>query len=134
MNIKLLRRIQKKILAEPRQFQMARLFAETIYRKSGKKSPSIPNCGTAACIAGWAVCFGKRKNPRACENGGAWLGDSVYAREMIELTESQKERLFFSHNWPLKFQKIEDAGTVAFARQAAKRIDFFIKTNGTDVE
>lgn len=54
MNVKLLRRIIKAIKKEPGQFDMRSWFT----RQRG-----IPNCGTAACIGGWAVALTKRANP-----------------------------------------------------------------------
>jgi hypothetical protein len=79
MNVKLLRRIQKHILAEPKRLDMGNF----IVRKSDGLGSLVrfPKCGTVGCIAGWAVTLstasgsplsGDAADESACTNyGGA---------------------------------------------------------------
>ena len=95
MNTKLLRRIQKQILKEPRQFDMIGLFNTTLPWK-------IPNCGTAACIAGWALCLSKHVTPEIADRSG--LATLINAQRLLRLRQSEATRLFFLEGWPEKFQ------------------------------
>jgi hypothetical protein len=129
MNVKLLRKVKKHILEEPK-----RLFMRTyVFKKSyegeklrtcmGKKR-DFARCGTAACIAGWAVLLSKK-------------GDTVNlvtGREALELPDIETAlRLFEPSSWPDKFQDgLDDDGTIKTARVAAARIEHFIKTKGAE--
>ena len=55
--VNLLRKVQKQILLEPRQFDIQHWF--TMFPKNVTR---VPNCGTAACIAGWAIAFGEAES------------------------------------------------------------------------
>jgi hypothetical protein len=124
MNTKLLRRVQRQILKEPKQFQMLSLFTESIDKVH------IPNCGTAASIAGWVGCLFKNRKPSKAPRNF----DAIEARIILGLDLRGANKLFFFCNWPEKFRKhaLKKEGTVEFAKQAARRIEHFIKTNGTD--
>jgi hypothetical protein len=139
MNIKLLRKIQKRILEEPAQFQMDSWFLN---------NPNmIPNCGTAACIGGWAVTLGKRrKRPStiACKlascaphetfrvhHENAVLMNSEI-NKYLRLDDEQRKRLTDFSYWPEKYRKLKSEGSSEYAKQAAERIDHFIKTNGEE--
>lgn len=52
------------------------------------------------------------------------------ATKLLGLSMHDSSRLFGFYNWPYKLQRIseEKEGTPAFARQAVRRIDHFIKT------
>lgn len=130
MNTKLLLKIKSQILKEPKQFQMrygfaCRLLKDVRRFDMGTRRTKIPNCGTAACIAGWGKCIELGLNP-----AGALL--SLSGGLDWKLTETQKARLFYFDNWPSKFQRHTCEGTPAFAKQAALRIDHFIATKGTE--
>lgn len=128
MNVRLLRRIQKRILAEPRQFQMLQVFSNSI--KSGRK---IPHCGTAACIVGWGIALRAKLKPSLANEA---MGDcsrkikTTDEAKIFDLERDASARLVYFDQWPRKFRKIPEIkeGTAAFARQAARRIDHFIKT------
>lgn len=112
MNTKLLRRVRAKILRNPKELNMGRFF-----------------CGSAACIAGWAICLSDKKSPRTARAkehgvidhkasmllGISWIDDSA--------------KLFFVSHWPRKFSRAYDSARshTARAKVAAKRIDYFIK-------
>jgi hypothetical protein len=90
LNVRLLRRIKKHILEEPRRFWMGWWVV-----------PNVPGqhpapCGTTACIAGWAAILGKRREPNY-HNG----------RRALRLNERQANSLFFSHNWPEPFSTMQ---------------------------
>jgi hypothetical protein len=126
MNVRLLRRIQRQILKEPKQFWMDAYFCDCI-------SWQIPNCGTTACIAGWATALGKNKNPRQ-----AWLTGvdaRQYGEHKLKITNVQASKLFFTDAWPRKYRTAYLKALMAkrladSARIAAKRIDHFINTKG----
>lgn len=100
MNTKLLRRVQKAILAHPDQFEMWLLFQPTLYFNHDPLALyTMPagGCGTAACIGGWAIHLaGKHKTLKQSAGAG-------YAKAKTPL---------------------------ARAKSAAARIDHFIKTKG----
>lgn len=134
MNVKLLRKIQKHILEKPRRFIMATFFV----RKYGQQKTFISdgaaqrpvkfeNCGTAACIGGWAVFLhdGLKTDP-----------ENIRARaiKLIGLKSPMGDELFEVGHWPAKFR---DAYYIAKsqrsrARIAAQRIDHFIATKGAE--
>lgn len=142
LTIKRLRAIKKQILKEPRQFAMRWLFAKEL-RRLGRvewtdnvhHNKPIPNCGTAACLAGWAfTLFAERGlNPREANE---LMEDNAYgiedAREILRLADEQGKLLFHFENWPPKFRRAKEEGTPAFARQAAARIEHFIATSGAE--
>lgn len=111
MNTRLLHKVQKAILAEPRQFNMDTWFS---YFDCEGKPP--PGCGTAACIGGWAIALSKNLTPR-----------------VLGLTVGQADRLFVKYLWPTAYRTRRAERTAKqYARNAAKRIDHFIKTEGEE--
>lgn len=121
LNVRLLRRIQKQILKEPKQFDMSWWYTP---------GEGVPNCGTAACIAGWAVALDKKINPREAHR---LMGASIIpsrAENLLKLSDCQARALFFTSYWPKEFKwKFNNAKT---SRQEAKvavaRIEHLIKT------
>lgn len=134
MNTKLLRRIAKHITEEPRRLDMSGFYYKP--RRSfvlDHSAPKVPcydpaPCGTAACIAGWAV--------------GLELGDVAAmstairprAEKLLGIDFIQSSRLFFVEYWPKNLsQKYERAATVAEkAKVAVTRINRFIRTKGAE--
>ena len=125
MNVRLLRKVAKHILAEPKRLDM-----ETIADKveGGRDSPP---CGTVGCIAGWACMLtGSSVNHADWEKG----------KRLIDLDSDQAYRLFdyplgwSSDGWPAKFSKPYVAAKAARqrARIAVARIEHFIKTKGKE--
>jgi hypothetical protein len=104
-----------------------------------------PPCGTAACIAGYAVILTKAK-PKSWkagpwkkavdyvveEFGDEWIGN--VAEEVLDLSRDQADRLFDPNRWPVKFYRSYcDASTPEGMAQAAiRRIEHFIKTEGIE--
>lgn len=137
INVRLLRAIQRQIAKEPEQFCMSSWFL---------KNDAIPNCGTSACIAGWAVTVSQKTNPlRAAksmcprfEERDVLVGlanDRVApkARRLLGLSLMQGELLFYKENWPEQFC-YDSWGITAKERAllAIARIDHFIATNGEE--
>lgn len=129
MNVKLLRRIKKHILEEPKRLIMGDWLVKgepgQFFTGDGNHAQKFANCGTAACIAGWACILTKQSVAP-----GQWLRDlgaQVLGIEpyggLLEVSE-----------WPQPFQhEYIDAKTPKKrARIAAERIDHFIATKGKD--
>lgn len=141
MNVKLLRKIKKEILAEPLRFDMHGWF---------NADDRIAPCKSTACIAGWTVALdhmGKTtswKSVIAQRNDGDAEGE---ARRLLKLDFEQANRLFFIAGWPREFHdrywEIENTLNYRdikgarlkrkqLAQIAAERIDHFIKTGGEE--
>lgn len=129
LNVKLLRQVKRQILKEPAQFVMDLFFAqkEDIPWTSDLERSEIPNCGTAACIAGWTVALSQKKKPVDAQ-GLAW-DDAEVASEHLGLDNGQGAELFYTENWPqeLRDQFFASRTLKGRARVAARRIDAFIK-------
>ncbi len=150
MNVKLLKQIRKDILKYPEQFHMASWF---------NLIPTVPRCGTTACIAGWAVTRTldgdsprkaiqklNRLIPGCAKikgyelDAGADFSSIVtgLAMAFLQLEHAQADKLFHVRNWPKDWQEkyyggpLTLSGTKRRAKVTAQRIDFFIKTQGTD--
>lgn len=74
LNIELLDKVKEAILAEPAQFVMGELFSDRLlntectcgcHEDGWDLARKIPNCGTAACIAGWTVTLHMGLTPAA---------------------------------------------------------------------
>jgi len=134
-NVKLLRRIKKLILANPNLLDM-QLFME-------KVTPDKHNiCGTTACIAGWTCILEKEKLPVPQQIKLYKFMQLEYfhnfsfhlnGAKLLNITNSQANRLFFLHKWPEQFRVKydewgEEKGYVERnAEVTAKRIEYFIK-------
>jgi len=131
LNTKLLRKIRNRILARPRQFLMSRYYSKVT--DIGKK-PS--HCGTAACIAGWAVALHKNINPAQASE--EYINDFssmwIKATKLIGLENRHAAAsLFTSHNWPRNFYyayitALSNRNHAQAARVAADRINHLIRT------
>lgn len=128
-----LREVKAAILANPKFYIQDAYIAEYA---------DIPTtCGTTCCIAGWAdfiVNGAEEHNERAKKYLVNWLGVSWRAvgSKALGLTQDQTYNLFSSADeWPSPFseQYYTESSPEHHAKTAAKRIDFFIKTNGTDI-
>lgn len=114
MNVRLLRRIAKVIQEKPELFNMLHFKIQT-------------DCGTSHCIGGWAEHFTGKE-----------------ATEALDLTYDQAERLFYVSAgskplWPRRFLGRKKKGLSNVGswwrptpKQAAARIEHFIKTKGAE--
>lgn len=131
MNTKLLLEVKKQILKEPLQFQMACFFATSLdWDSIVKPKYKIPNCGTAACIAGWTVAIATKTNPKEALRNPECLSISISARKALDLSYWQSELLFNMYRWPEEFKFTEKHTPKQRANKAAKFINWFIKTGG----
>jgi hypothetical protein len=121
MNVELLQQVKQVILADPDSFRM-----------------DTWTCGTAHCIAGWALLL--RDIPIV---GGPSLskqrtvsdehpGD--VAAELLGLSDDEQLSLFNCYHWPVEFHARyrESPDRRARAQVAAERIDHFIATAGRE--
>lgn len=138
LNVRLLRKIQRHILEEPKRFLM-RAFVETgkpgtAYMNDEWEFEKFPACGTAACIGGWACILNGKLSARNgdFEIPAARLLGVTRSRNFM--VKSQADRLFHVPYWPEQFKhEFRRAhGATAHARIAAARIDHFIATKGAE--
>lgn len=136
MNIPLLKRVKQAILKRPGQFEMGSFFSSVLIFDEGRKEIPASHCGTAACIAGWAVHIEEgKKRIEATRSDHADAGDvEDVAIDLLMLSESQTSRLFYNHYWPDPFPFEYNAAKTPLARAkvAAARISHFIKTKGAE--
>jgi len=137
VNVRLLRKIQKHILEEPKRLRMNYWFIDGLTpgaRFGGRlgyfdinESAEVPECGTVGCIAGWACVL---SGPKPLT--GEWLDGR--GQEALALTDDQRLRLFNVSNWPQLFiDKYAKAKTPRGRGTAtASRIDHFIATKGKE--
>lgn len=130
MNVKLLRKVKRHILAEPKRFVMwtwmakkadARTFNKFTSDAHDNRSVSFAKCGTAACIAGWTCILAGDGDPDDFE---------ATAGGFLEINDAQRKRLFALDSWPTKFRAAYEKAVSqrTFVRIAAQRIEHFIKT------
>lgn len=127
-NFELLREVKRAILKYPRQFYMGNWFS-----LRDQVGSNAGGCGTSACIAGWAIHL-MGKHERLDETSKDYNYDEAEARgrKILRLSFAQGNRLLFTSGWPQRYEKqLSGAQTTeAAAKVAARRIKWFIKTNG----
>lgn len=116
----LLRKVQKRILNNPKQVNMSFFCSED-------------NCGTIACIAGWII-IESGFTPEQVKS----LGQIYYekqnavgkASELLGIPSSDVRRLFYSEHWPnnldIELNK-HKPGSTRYGRVVSKAISLFIK-------
>lgn len=127
MNVKLLRKVAKHILAEPKRLYMS---SYIVRKEKMEIDRPYPKCGTAACIAGWTCLLTPQlKNFALNENYDA----HGPAEKILGLSRMEANRLFLPGHWPEKFVGgISDDGKKKTAEVAVARIEWFIKTKGRE--
>jgi len=132
MNIEILRKIQKFLLAEPRRFDM------TEGVTSSKYVPSVlehPPCGTTCCIAGAAYIIENKIEKTLSKTRVEWEIVRNTAVKVLGIPDRERtEKLFYDEYWPLKFKiQYDDAETpLQRAKVGVARIEHFIKTDGRE--
>lgn len=116
MNIPLLRRIQRQIKSSPEKLRM------------NKYATRIKGCGTAYCIAGWALKLSgyTEKKIRECDTAQT-------ASQLLEIPPNDcttKWKLFNINDWPRRYRTQDRSKELPAL--AVKRIDHFIKTEGRE--
>ncbi len=145
--IKLLRKVARHILEEPKRFEMDRW---------GMADHRVP-CNTTACFAGWAIILGDANPKRffkaaasdAQDDRGRFMallegrvGASARAEKVLGITNEQARRLFHvdslfhgdGRGWPEPYRGDFDHATSRehAAEIAVARIEHFIKTGGAE--
>ena len=131
MNVKLLRKVARHILAEPKRYDQ-----NTIIRTGepgeGYKDTKFPPCGTVACIGGWITLLAYKRRPRSLESlNFKRLAKIVGVKyEQIDKLCSYVWNDNEDDGWPEKFRVAYERATTPRqrARIAANRIEHFIKT------
>lgn len=140
-NIELLGKVKDFVLANPEHF----------YMDSGLGG-LVTGCGTTACIAGTACILGLPDPKSALESGNpwklwkeslsleeakiaeqakiAWEAVKKVATELLGITESQRELLFYDSGWELDYGERYMKASTSNERAAiaAQYIDYFIDT------
>lgn len=127
MNRNLLIQVRDTIAQRPGQFLMRTFFSH----QTEQQNPAA-ECGTACCIAGWAITLkGEFATPmdaydhyNESSSSNLWYA----GRYALDLTDEQASRLFEAGNWPAPFSgqfhhAQSDEETAAIA---VKRIDHFL--------
>lgn len=142
LNLRLFERVKKNILKEPKQFFMDGLFGSIDgLGDFNEDLPSeIPNCGTAACIAGHALFLNSKKKKISEVDDPSTHGKLDEAAELLGIVDydgnadtSLAEELFLAYRWDKdlfdKYKRFTEQGKwTARAKVAVKAIDRFIKT------
>jgi hypothetical protein len=125
MNVKLLRRVKRHILAEPSRLNMSVGLGP---------SDDAPR-GTAGCIAGWTAILSLKFSHADVQECGMelqWSDVSSAATNALRLTADEALVLFDVRYWPAQFREsfhsayFNDDKKRAQAAITAERIEYFI--------
>ncbi len=108
MNVELLHKVADVIAKHPEQFDMLTW-----------------DCGTTACIAGWALRLSGVGIP-AATGLAHFIGQS--AKGALELSVWQANALFIRSNWPCQFRITHADMPEEAAMKAVARIQYMIET------
>lgn len=134
MNVKLLRKVKRHILEEPKRLDMNTFVSR---RMSWRPEEERPECGTVACVAGWAVLLDRidkgKGLPRRVDNS-FYMRVALNAGALLGLSYEESNRLFMFSGWPKELDHAYYAATTPRqrARVTARRIELFIKTKGAE--
>lgn len=151
MNVKLLRKVQKHILEEPRRIDMG-LWGAAQSPVLGDDPRYVPACGTAGCIAGWAIILSQPpaarakllKHGREIESKAMEREERIEktlgrnpartAKALLKITPTMCDILFHEGRWPMPFAPDWLAAETPrqTAKRVAARIDHFIQTKGKE--
>lgn len=135
MNVKLLNEIKEMVLAEPRRLNMYG-WGVTGLQYGENTDDLTPPCGTVACFAGWAILLKLKPEVTQVRSVPFFVDEDPQesAERYLRLSREQSDKLFFTDNWPKRFSNRYRLADTPQKRAAiaAKRIDFFVATNGTD--
>lgn len=140
LNVELFNKVKEHILEEPNRFLMGDfcLTKEILgkdhfhgeYCTDDYDEPKVKfaACGTAACIAGWAVLLGDGitgKQLNDLNSNQIW----ERAEKLLGITPVEADGLFYEANWPLPYRDRYDDATSQkeLAEVGAERIDHFIE-------
>ena len=116
INVELLREVRAAILKWPNYYNQGNYGANFKYDPQHMQEPE---CGSAACIAGWSVVLGDK-----CSLDGMVLaGVMARARQLLGVSWLQSEKLFYHKAGHEYLWEVT-------AQEAATAIDNFIASNG----
>jgi hypothetical protein len=140
--IQRLRAVAAHILEEPKRLDMLEW---GVTHPSYLKPSETPACNTVGCIAGWTIFLNKPEvvdqmkaafedAPEFIYNYCETLSPSQDAAKLLKLNAEQRQRLFFTSDWPLPFRLAYKRARTAKGRAkvTADRIEHFIKTEGAE--
>lgn len=152
LNITLLEEVKRRILAEPKQFVMHSYFTDNIETELPedirlgfndelmKLLPTkfeIPNCGTAACIAGHIYSIVKQKNPEDSSNEiHAVMNFEEWAANQLGVPYWWARKIFHVANWDYELATLFESapiGSLERAQIAVKQIDQWIAKLPADI-
>lgn len=118
--IKMLRRVKRLILAEPKRVAMGTWLTRKEDDSAYVPAKGFPKCGAVGCIGGWTEELYLRDHPRAkLKDAGKILG----------LDSPKRWELFY----PLQLVESPNPQTASYARAVAAHIDAFIKKHSGKV-
>lgn len=123
MNIELLNKICDTLRDDKNPFDMGCFFERD--NKAVCPRCAQDYCGTACCIAGYAL---KLQYPNGLS--GMDMSFVKLAARALLISNNQAFNLFFTENWPENFREIYRDGDRHVA--AIKRIEHFIATDGRE--
>src|SRR5712671_5400107 len=93
LNVALLRKVKRHMLADPRRLQMS----QALYVTRGKNAP---HCGTVGCIAGWVVALSRAKKGETSKHvaqrfDNIWCAVEGEAASVLGLSIQTLNNLFF---------------------------------------
>jgi hypothetical protein len=129
MNVKLLRKVAKHVLAEPKRLRMEMLRTPMDDLPENLRPP----CGTACCFAGWGIVLSKLSDGfdlswPTYKGSPVGLGE----QKVDELFDTPNNKLFFTGDWPDKFRLKYHAAKrpSTKAKIAVAALEDYIKTKG----
>lgn len=124
MNTKLIKQIEQAILAEPRRLEM-----KTWINRCDRVAP----CGTAACIAGYAVILSRMEKGKGWYEAAQQISTrhcGLEAAELLDIGLCQSLVLFYVARWPFRYRlRLSHAvDRKAKAKVAVDRLRYFRRT------
>ena len=107
---------------------------EEFFSNRNSQYNQATHCGTAACIAGWAITLAETKTKKPANGAKFYHESESTAHELgiraLDLTHKQADKLFYTQNWPRKFNVAyrEAPSSKAAAQAVRDRIYHFMKT------
>lgn len=131
MNVKLLRKVQKFLLDEPRRFDMCNWITNQAENMDVLKDPP---CGTACCIAGAVYVIANKLQLDPEKEYPSSAEVNYFAISALGLGKVEADRLFLTPWWPEELYKKYDSARTPLqrAKVGVARIEHFIKTNGAE--
>lgn len=144
MNVPLLRKIQKHILAEPRRVNMGvglfqyldpPVYLSPVEIGAPDWRQLIPPCGTVGCIAGWATILSGATAPAPGRSKDWYSKINTQASNLLDLNPSQAAYLFHIGNWRYPWRDLDELtpGTREYAQVVSDYIDYYIASKGGTV-